>query len=509
VSHRRKILIVIGIAVCAIISLPIVHHYQLRFALAKYIADVRAKGEPMDLDQVIPPPIPVEQDGVPFISNSLTNLVHRNLIQTNPPPAMGMVAAGRAMIGWQQPDIRNSDATNSWEDLGRELALVKTKLDSFQNLTNHQSLDFHFDYKKGLWIPLGHLYPLRGAAEWLKASVLYDLHERRTSDACAKLRALLAIAKGLSEERFGISQITRNTIVEFGVYATWEILQDQAISENDLARLQQDWETLEFVRPFRCAQILDRVILISGVEHVRETTNVLWQVNGGDEIPNLWFEKQWDWFWSYTDEKRALQIQQVLIDAARMAETNHSYHSVLSFVSARFLKLGIGKPVSEDLIGRMDIDPSETRWLLSEGARGNVWHLRKSVAAETDRSMIMAAIALKRYQLRNQRLPGTLQELIPVFLKVVPIDWMDGEPVRYHLINSKTFRLYSVGQNGDDDGGNPSPENPANGPRLNWNGFYALDWVWPQPATPEEIQKYHADQASRHVNHSTGKKAVH
>jgi hypothetical protein len=25
----------------------------------------------------------------------------------------------------------------------------------------------------------------------------------------------------------------------------------------------------------------------------------------------------------------------------------------------------------------------------------------------------------------------------------------------------------------------------------------ALDWVWPQPATPEEIQKYYAEQAKK------------
>jgi len=39
---------------------------------------------------------------------------------------MQMVASGKAMIGWQQPDICSSDGINQWEDLGRELAAAKS-----------------------------------------------------------------------------------------------------------------------------------------------------------------------------------------------------------------------------------------------------------------------------------------------------------------------------------------------------------------------------------------------
>src|SRR5277367_5772606 len=100
-SRCRKILIVVGIVLGVAILIPVIRHYQLRFAVANYVAELKAKGEPMELAQVIPPPVPPEQNGVPFIINSLTNPAYDSIAGTNPPPAMLMVARGRAMIGWQ------------------------------------------------------------------------------------------------------------------------------------------------------------------------------------------------------------------------------------------------------------------------------------------------------------------------------------------------------------------------------------------------------------------------
>jgi hypothetical protein len=35
-----------------VILIPVIRHYQLRFAVASYMAELKAKGEPMDLAQV-------------------------------------------------------------------------------------------------------------------------------------------------------------------------------------------------------------------------------------------------------------------------------------------------------------------------------------------------------------------------------------------------------------------------------------------------------------------------
>jgi hypothetical protein len=62
------------------------------------------------------------------------------------------------------------------------------------------------------------------------------------------------------------------------------------------------------------------------------------------------------------------------------------------------------------------------------------------------------ALAVERFRLANGKLPENLNELVPQFLSAVPADPFDGKPLRYHPL-TKGYVVYSVGQDGHDDGG--------------------------------------------------------
>ena len=129
-------------------------------------------------------------------------------------------------------------------------------------------------------------------------------------------------------------------------------------------------------------------------------------------------------------------------------------------------------------------------WRFGMSAKSHATLLRttvKSAHAETDRSMVLCAVALKRYALRHGRPAPDLNSLVPEFLPVVPTDYMDGKSLKYHLNADGTWRLYSVGDDGRDDDGDPSPTKPDQAYRAIWRG---KDAVWPSPATPEEIAAF-------------------
>ncbi|MGA9778779.1 MAG: hypothetical protein ACLPRE_04355 [Limisphaerales bacterium] len=509
-SRRLKILIAVAIAFGVVILIPIIHHYQLRAATEAYIAQLKAQGEPMDLAQVIPPPVPPEENGVPFIINSLTNLKdkYKSIVETNPPMAMREVSPGKAMVSWQQPNIVGFDDddlaslstnarlwTNNWEDLERELAAEKDGLDSFQSLSNHPVLDFNLDYGKGYLIRLENLAPLAHASRWLSTAAVYDLHEGKTAEACADAHAILMIVKGQTEERLEISQQTRDAIASIGAETTWEILQEAKVSESELASLQQDWESVEFVGAAKRAFLAERVINLHSMEHYLQSPSDLWRgVNGNDkDISRRLCKHLWQWFWAYADEKRMMQTYQVLIDATRMAETNHSFQSAQKFARTNFIRLGFEMPFPQEGTFRMDIDPIGVRWLLSEDAFDSFRLLKRALVFETARNMTIVAIALKRYELQHHELPPTLDSLTPAILKTIPLDYMNGQALHYQKNPDGIFLLYSVGENGVDDGGNPAqPSNDNDFPDYDWNDSHALDWVWPQPATEAEIQNYYA-----------------
>jgi hypothetical protein len=103
---------------------------------------------------------------------------------------------------------------------------------------------------------------------------------------------------------------------------------------------------------------------------------------------------------------------------------------------------------------------------------------------ETFRRLTITAIALKRFQLRQGHFPATLGKLVPEFISAVPIDPMNIQPLRYRLNADGTFVLYSVGEDGKDDGGDPTPTNSKSPPDL-WN---ARDAVWPVAEESSNIQ---------------------
>ncbi|UCG46280.1 MAG: hypothetical protein JSU94_12320 [Phycisphaerales bacterium] len=67
-----------------------------------------------------------------------------------------------------------------------------------------------------------------------------------------------------------------------------------------------------------------------------------------------------------------------------------------------------------------------------------------------------AAIAVERYRLATAELPQMLAELVPTYLDAVPKDPFDGNDLRYRPLEAG-FIVYSVGEDGKDDGGTERP----------------------------------------------------
>jgi hypothetical protein len=61
-------------------------------------------------------------------------------------------------------------------------------------------------------------------------------------------------------------------------------------------------------------------------------------------------------------------------------------------------------------------------------------------------------LAIERYRLATGKLPDTLADLMPTYLDAVPKDPFDGEDLKYKKLETG-FVVYSIGEDGNDDGG--------------------------------------------------------
>ena len=92
------------------------------------------------------------------------------------------------------------------------------------------------------------------------------------------------------------------------------------------------------------------------------------------------------------------------------------------------------------------------------------------VRAEVQRNSLLVAIALTQYRRQHNRLPESMDELVPDFLPQLPVDPIDHEPVRYRFeSDGESVRFYSIGfDRKDDDGADDTDDeehiDPSTGP---------------------------------------------
>src|SRR5262249_31523690 len=120
-------------------------------------------------------------------------------------------------------------------------------------------------------------------------------------------------------------------------------------------------------------------------------------------------------------------------------------------------------------LNRMTRSPQRFHYFFSSLAIPNFLKaLETEARMETERQLVVTAIALKRFQLAHGAFPRTLESLVKSYLPSLPHDLMSGEVLCYHLDAGGRPVLYSVGMDGEDNGGDPTP---AQGSRYGlWEG---------------------------------------
>lgn len=93
--------------------------------------------------------------------------------------------------------------------------------------------------------------------------------------------------------------------------------------------------------------------------------------------------------------------------------------------------------------------------LMVDSATGKIL-ISRDIAA-MHREAALTVLALEAHRQAHGQYPATLAMLAPSFLPRVPIDAADGRPLRYRLQDGRPL-LYSVGCDGDDDNGRPTPK---------------------------------------------------
>ena len=484
--RRKKLLFGFGLFFLSIAAFLSFEHFRGSWALKRWKARMAAKGEEFSIDKLTPLLPTADENGLPqllWVAGQLGGLAY----ELQPPAARDAVPGKRLVATrineWQ---FRNSRRTNvTWVELAENLAVSEQRIEAALEALQSTAFNANLSYRGGLSLPMNHLQRIRNLAQFLSAAVLHDLHQQQNDAAFRRLQGLLALPNVLADERMVISQLVRFGAAQIAFSTTWQAMQNDGWSDAQLAALQDSWAAYDFLRATENAFAMERAMFV--VEYERFRTSdlplaVLFNPAGGVALtptPSLlswaWVEQMfdpaerlfaptWRFAWAQQDELHYCQTVQSVLELYRSGIGSKAGVPVIAGIE----RIGTRRWRAYD---RMRFLAAPLLLGAHEGAARRAW------IAQTSAEIAKTAIAIKRYELREGKLPYSLEALVPEFLPDVPIDYMDGKALRYCVDSEDTFVLYSIGVDGEDAHGDGT---------YTTNNRATRDIIWPQPASDFE-----------------------
>jgi hypothetical protein len=464
-SFLRFILVMAVVMVVGLGAAILLFRSFGRGALEAYLVEMRAKGEKFTFPELAASLSTNANDSLDTITNAARSLGDPPIGATN--IVCQYVTWGQAQLSWgvsRLPwvDASGKTADTSWVNLSNRLVLAAGTFKVLRQASSNPAPNA--SESNFLQTPTP-FRSVRTAAVWLSCAGLSDLHNGRRSEASANIRALASLA-GLHRENHSlVTLMSRAEVAEMGLAVTWEAMQLPGWSDGDLKAMQQGWERFDMLDGLERAMEGERAM---GMEY-----RSMFLGNGTPGLGNprskpgslrlLYNATLLD-----NDSLYYLRDAQTRVELARGLQTNRSWVEVYAEM----------KKVDARLVKKMN-SFSRYFYLLSVLGTPNFQRgYLRAVHAETQARLTVVAIALQRYRLKYHHPAASLQALVPEFISTVPLDCMNARPLSYRLNSDGTWTLYSVGEDGVDNGGDPTASAPKAQPGL-WEG---RDAVWPRVA---------------------------
>jgi hypothetical protein len=488
VSKPSRVVLFLGALalICALMGLLGMHSGS-RGAFRTYEAELKAKGEKLTYEALMRGRATNAADSHAVITNAAARL---RSVRLNPGllDLRKYVRPGQAMVVWRQtsPVWGQSNGPvgeGKWDELAAQIQPLQDTLQEVREALKAPAPDGG-PFINMLLTRRVDFVAIRTAAQWLMGAAENDLHQGRLEAALQNLEALTGLARMERDEPTLVAQMIRVAVANLGLAVTWEALQAPGWTEPQLERMQSAWQAVDLVDAVERGFVGERTGRYEMFALTRHSSGSRmgrflrgsWSTGPASAskagFEDLVMEHLYIPLYKLTsidqDELFYLRNMQEGIMALRLLKA----HRPWAEAKQRLNQVA----TNVNTIAR---SPQRLRYLFSlMGIPNWTRACETAVHGETERQMTLAAIALRRFQLRHGQLPPSLEALVPEFLPAVPYDYMSAKPLGYRLQADGSYVLYSVGEDAKDDGGNPSPA--PGGLNGLWTG---RDAVWPSPAS--------------------------
>jgi hypothetical protein len=422
--------------------------------LDQYKADLKANGEKLSLDELVPQPPPALDTNLEAFLAAVGQL-NPTLFDPGFLVYSEPAGPGTARPIWAAKNLRIGQGESlSWTEMARQMDDNQKPLAAIRAAGQQAIHTSGHDYHDPSWAH-GTYVQRRIAAQWLAADTILRVHQNKLAEAHQDLLALTGLAQLQDEDWTLVNQMIRVGIVRLGTEVVWAALQAPGWTDLQLSELQRRWEATRLLEQLPRTLEVERAwsLTVFDASRGKLTRNLPAKSSSHVSLPERlegitgdFYWSVWRVAWSKQDELLCLRGMQMAIEALRRTARHKSWVLLRPELKAiREYQSANGNPRTHPL--------SFLRLSNWDRTFENI------LGAESRRSLCIAAIAIQRYELRQGKPPPRLEDLAPEFLSAVPIDSMNGQPVHYRLTGERSLLLYSVGTDGVDNGGTaPSDE---------------------------------------------------
>jgi len=163
--RRIKKLAVLIVLLALGVSWPVGLHYRAKSHLARYNAGLKRAGEKLSIDELAPPPEPEAFNAAMDVVGIASFLGTSGPGGTNYPLVMKYAGPGKAMVGWLQPVLPNSETTNVWPGLREEITSNRETIEALcSSIQRAPGVALDLNYRQGWSMSLPQLSNVKSAA---------------------------------------------------------------------------------------------------------------------------------------------------------------------------------------------------------------------------------------------------------------------------------------------------------------------------------------------------------
>ncbi len=356
------------------------------------------------------------------------------------------------------------------EDVAQALKVFDAQMAVVTEGTRRPYSIFPIAYEDGPATLLPHLAKIKELTTVFTLRAVARLESGQPDGALDDFRAALVLAESAKDEPLMISQLVRYACLQIALQTLWEGQVRHLWSDSQLQEFQDRLGAIDMLPGMRRALAGER-IMMSGI-----TRTIVASAQGRREMAGML-----DSISSSTGggAKDAYFIPSYLSWAPRgwfyasTAEISRAIRALEMTTPMDLLSLASAWPPSPP--------PNSLRYLYYRaylrpyGDKAMVQFVLKAHRAQAQARLAQTACALERHRIAEGDYPDRLDALVPRWLPTVPADPIDQQPLRYARVDDDQFRLWSVAENGIDEDGSvtPAPELRLRSP--DWA------WTWPSP----------------------------